>query len=304
MSINSGKIIKQRIKSVLVTSKMTKAMQMIAAVNMRKAVDRKVAARPFTYAAWKILAHLVRDDDEAVKKSVYLREREGNKTLIVLLASNRGLCGGFHSNLERRVRQYMNKYEGREFSAIVIGRKGEKIAKKLSIPMVASFTNLESTITRANRTAIFQVMQEEFLNKKVDRVVIIYTDHMNTMTQVPRVRQVMPLNITDLQDILEIIARKEGREADKNQSKIDYLMEPNKAQVVDEVVPLLIRAHLYHALLENKAASESARMMAMQKATDAAEEMVETLTLAYNQVRQAKITNEIAEIAASKAALE
>ncbi|MDR0462653.1 MAG: ATP synthase F1 subunit gamma [Pseudomonadales bacterium] len=305
--MSSSLLIKRRIKSVTATSKLTKAMQMIAAVNMKRAVKNAIASRPFTHATWKVLYQISDNLDFSKYKHPYLELREGNKALIVIMASNRGLCGAFHANLEKNIRQTieLNKEHGLDFdySAIVIGKKGENIAKKLGIPMVASFTHLENRIADTDVNAIFKVVSEEYLEGNFDRVILFYTDHINTMIQIPHARQLLPIVPEDLIETIKEIPGKKMDFENRHQ-KIEYKAEPDFTAVLDSALPLLIRAIIYHALLESKASAESARMIAMKNASESAIEMKDSLTLAFNQIRQGKITAEIAEIAASKAALE
>jgi F-type H+-transporting ATPase subunit gamma len=316
-------LIKRRLKSITATGKLTKAMQMIAASNMKRAVKNTLASRPFTLATWQILTSISQNlEPDVVKNSPFLTPRPGYDTLHRMIASKRGLCGSCHRNLEKKLRRFLTTPAAAaaaspvassaattkttpkitpHHAALVVGKKGETLAHKLGLPIIASFTNLENRFTAADLAAIYHLLSEEFFAGHYQRVQIFYTDYVNTLVQTPRQRQILPLVANELQAIIAEITPATLPDSPHHPP---YLIEPHASAVLTSALPLLIRALVYHALLESQASVSSARLIAMKNATDAATDMKEALTLTFNQLRQEKITAEIAQIAASKAALE
>jgi F-type H+-transporting ATPase subunit gamma len=239
-----------------------------------------------------------------------------------VITSNRGLCGSFHSQLEKKIHQVIDEpanllaypldratqAERRQageidFEWIVMGRKGEKIVRRLDHPILASFDKLNENTDPGELGAVFQVIRDAFDTGKFQKVVIFYTQYVNSMVQVPMVGQLLPIANEEIQRLSDQWAEHVPGFAERTTDKVNYLIEPNREALIDVIFKLLLKSLLYYYVLESKASVESARMMAMKNATDAAMEMEQILTLAYNQLRQNKITNEIAEISAGRAAL-
>jgi F-type H+-transporting ATPase subunit gamma len=240
----------------------------------------------------------------------------------VVITSNRGLCGSFHSQLEKKIRQVTDNpasllaypldaataAERRaageiDFEWIVVGRKGEKMIRRLNQPILASFNKLNENVDTGELNVVFKVIREAFDAGKFQKVVIFYTQYINSMHQVPVVGQLLPIAQEEIQRLTDQWAEYMPNFAQSDTNKVNYLIEPNREALIDVIFQLLLKSLLYYYVLESKASVESARMLAMKNATDAAMEMRGLLTLAYNQLRQSKITNEIAEISAGRAAL-
>ncbi len=319
----SIKLIKRRIRSVKNTAKLTKAMQMIATVNMRKAVNQSHLARPFaaeTISFLSTFSHFIKKNQIV---HPFVQEKPLKKVLGVVITSNRGLCGSFHTQLEKKIRQVISKPEilirypfdqlnsedkrshiEVDFEWLVMGKKGEKMIRRLDQPIIASFNQLNEDVKHSELNAIFKVIKEAFYSGKYQKVVIFYTQYINTLKQVPMMRQVLPLSEQEIQRISDEWEVNLDNFAPKTKQKTNYMIEPGRTELVEVIFLLLIKMILYYAVLESKASVESARMFAMKNATDAANDMGEILTLTYNQLRQSKITQEIAEISAGRAALE
>jgi F-type H+-transporting ATPase subunit gamma len=328
----SGKDIRRRIKSINNTKKITRAMEMVSAAKMRKSVTSVLRVRDYAKSAWSVLANLAR----AFEKYEYglLARREVKNILMIVVASNRGLCGSFNSQIAKKVREEIsnpkklkiNRVGNKRFEStvpdeqlnidfITIGRKADNIVRKLGKParnathsvaggnIIATFPDLTYTPTNEDVRPLAKIVIDEYLNEKYDKAVIIYTDYISTLSQKTRIRQILPVSRTDLEkQIAEMSVHADG--SGILEPALEYKVEPSPEEVLENVFPRLIEMQLFHAILESNASKESARMMAMRNATDAASDMADSFTLAYNQLRQMKITQEIAEISAGRAALE
>lgn len=293
----SARDIRRRIKGVKATGKITRAMEMISAVKMRKAVSAVLAIRPYAESVIQVLHQLaaVGGEDHPL-----LEVREVKKELYVVITSNRGLCGAFNSQIIKRVRQILREDTDREASFITIGKKGDAAVRRLGGDIVASFPDVLGTPTAELMRPIAKILIEAFESKRIDRVVMVYTDFKSMLSQEVKVRALMPVIEKDVQKALNEIEHGAIKERVMH---AEYVIEPSPKKVLWRMIPRLLEMELYHAVLESNASQESARMMAMRSATDAGKEMAADLTLAYNQIRQGKITQEIAELSAGMAAV-
>ncbi len=298
--------IRRRIKGVKGTGKITRAMEMISAVKMRKAVANVLAIRPYAESAIELLKQLKRAVGS--EDHILLTERSVKKELYVVITSNRGLCGAFNAQIVKRLRQTLKEDEGKERCFITIGKKGENAVRRmLASPIggngeiIASFPDVLAAPTVIGMRAVARLIIEEFETKRVDRVVMIYTDYISMLSQEVKVRALLPVAIKDTKKAMnEMISKTD----DVTGTTAEYVIEPTAKKVLWQMIPRLLEMELYHAVLESNASQESSRMMAMRNATDAAKDMVSDLTLAYNQLRQGKITQEIAELSAGMAAVQ
>jgi len=316
---NNTKEIRRRIKSIGNTKKITKAMEMVSATKMRRAVASVLAIRPYAHSAWSVLTNLARAFES--KNKGLLEAREVKSVLILVITSNKGLCGSFNSQIIKKIRQELkdpsrlkinrvgNKKieskiasENLQVDFITIGKKSEGIIRGLSKKIIASFPELTYLPSIESVRPVVKIIMEEYLNKNYDKVVVVYTDYISTINQQAKIRQILPISKIDIEKQIAEIDDTAG-EYGLEEPKLEYKVEPGPDEVLDFIFPRLIEMQIYHAILESNASKESARMMAMRNATDAASDMVEDLTLTYNQLRQTKITQEIAEISAGSAAL-
>jgi len=312
--------IKRRIKSVNNTKKLTRAMEMVAASKMRRAVASVLAIRPYAHSAWNVLINLA----EAFERyrTGLLAVREVRCILMIVVTSNRGLCGGFNSQLMRKVIEQVKKPTSLKINRVgsrridsgvpddqiqidfvTVGEKGANIVRKIGKKNVATFDELMYLPKPEDVRPLARLVMDEYQAEKYDKVVIAYTDYVSTMIQQPKLRQILPISKVDLEKQLadmDMLAEEVGLEKER----IEYKVEPAPKEVLASIWPRLVEMQLYHAILESNASKESARMVAMRNATEAAEDMVDGLTLIFNQLRQAGITQEIAEISAGRAALE
>ncbi|MEK9151230.1 MAG: ATP synthase F1 subunit gamma [Patescibacteria group bacterium] len=295
----SARDIRRRIKGVKSTGKITRAMEMISAVKMRKAVQSVVAIRPYAKSAIELLHQL----NVATKGDSHplLTERPVKRALYVVIASNRGLCGAFNTQIAKRLRATLKEDTGREQSFITIGKKGDMAVRRIGGNIIASFPDVLAAPTAESMRPIAKIIIDEFESRRVDRVVMVYTDYISVLVQAVKVRGLLPVTLKDTKKALNEM--KKGVAQEDRYLQAEYVIEPSPKKVLWKMIPRLIEMELYHAVLESNASQEAARMVAMQNATDAAKDMVSDLTLAYNQLRQAKITQEIAELSAGMAAV-
>lgn len=300
----SARDIRRRIKGVKSTGKITRAMEMISAAKMRKAIGTVLAIRPYAESALGLLQQL----NVAVDANEHplLRVRPIKKELYVVISSNRGLCGAFNAQIVKRLLSVLKEDTEREHCFIVVGKKAEMMAKRFGWDVIASFSDILNLPNVLDMRPITKIIIDEFESGRVDRVVMVYTDYISVMAQVVKVRALLPVALKDTKKALHEMdseTLKKGPILDGFQES-EYLIEPSPKKVLWRMIPRLIEMELYHAILESNASQESARMLAMQNATNSAKDMVFDLTLAYNQLRQSKITQEIAELSAGMAAVE
>ncbi|NTW27090.1 MAG: ATP synthase F1 subunit gamma [Candidatus Moranbacteria bacterium] len=313
--------IKRRIRSINSTKKITRAMEMVSAAKMRRAVASVLGIRPYAHSAWSVLTNLARAF-EASQGSGFLDVREVKSVLMVVVTSSRGLCGSFNTQIAKKIKEEILhpeklkinrigkkkiesnvKNEDLKIDFITVGKKGENLVRKLGKEIVAAFADGGAFAKVVDIKPLSKIVMDDYLAKKYDKVVVIYTDYVSAVNQQTRIRQILPISKIDIEkQIAEIdmLAKEYGLE----KPMVEYKVEPSPAEVLEFIIPRLIEMQLFHAILESQASEQSARMLAMRNATDAAGEMSEDLTLAYNQIRQGKITQEIAEISAGRAALE
>lgn len=281
------KAIKRRISSVKSTRKITKAMELVAASKMRRAVEAAVASRPYSQYAWDMLTRMLRATTEQVAHPL-LETREEGKTLVIVVTSNRGLCGGLNSNILRRTNELMATLTTPDFMSV--GKKGDRALSKTGSTLVASFVDIGDTPTYLSIAPIARLAMDGFVKGTYNKVLMVYSEFVSAIAQKPTVRQILPLTVT-----AEASAAVEAEE--------EFLFEPSADAVLETMIPRLVEVQLYQGMLEAAASEHSARMVAMRNATDAAKDMLDDLVFSWNRARQASITKEIAEISSGMTAL-
>lgn len=335
----SPRLIRRRIKSVTNTRKITKAMELVDAAKMRKAVAQVQATRPYAEASWRAIQEMAKVTDPTLHPLLRAHKNssgaalgsppeastKGNKALVVLYSSDRGLCGGYNSQLVKQFMAFAGKRKD-SVDIVAIGRKGQDQLRRRGFGMVAAFTGMTTASRMTDMRPIADLAITDFTAGKYDAVYLAFTDFRSALTQVPMVRQVLPIvrieglgevNVagggSDTRGAVETPAAPlhrglGGRTAGPPDGSPDgwgeFLFEPSPEAVLDTMLPRLVETQFYQALLESLASEHSARMLAMRSATDAASDMIDDLTLTFNQARQTGITREIAEISSGKAALE
>lgn len=313
--------IKRRIRSINSTKKITRAMEMVSAAKMRRAVSSVLGVRPYAHSAWHLFTNLARAFETFQGENPFLEVRPVRNVLVVVVASDRGLCGSFNTQIAKRLREEFRAPErlsaqqigarriraavdadAPRIGCITVGKKGELMVRKLKKEIIASFPDNAQFSVLTDIRPLAQIVSEEYAARTYDKVVVAYTDYVSAVTQQTRMRQILPISKLDIEQQIEemdILAKEYGVAG----PTMEYKVEPSPKELLEVIIPRLIEMQLFHAVLESQASEHAARMMAMRNATDAAAEMSGDLTLLYNQIRQGKITQEIAEISAGSSAL-
>ena len=290
----SPRDIRRRIKSVKNTAQITKAMQMVASSKMRKAQLAALAGRPYADLMNRVLAAVTKDEKEFTHP--LLETREVRKRCVIVVSTDKGLCGSLNSNLLREAA----KYEKDSTVYITAGRKASQFIARTKRQLAAEFTYKDAPLFSEAR-AISKFARDMFTKAEVDHVDIVFTNFINTLAQRPEVMPLLPVG-----EIKAVTAGLEGHAMEGELASgdgVEYLFEPSAAQVLGELLPHYLNFRIYQILLEAKASEHSARMVAMKNATDNAKQIIKDLTLEYNKLRQANITKELLEITTAQMAL-
>jgi F-type H+-transporting ATPase subunit gamma len=291
--------IRRRIKSVKNTSQITKAMQMVAAAKMRKAQQRALHGRPYAEAMSKMLAALATAGGTAELHPLLQNRDTVRRELVLVIATDKGLCGALNTNLMREVA----KFDPSRTTFVVIGRKAAQFLGRLKRDLQAEFELKEAFSFLESKQASKFVI-EKFLAGDVDKVSVAFTDFISTLRQVPTIRTVLPVTNFEIGDLEgEHGARTTAAPVTGSDNTLEYLFEPSASGVLEGLVPHYVHFSVYQMVLESRASEHSARMVAMKNATDNAKQLIKDLTLEYNKVRQAGITTELLEITTAQMAL-
>ncbi|TMC03688.1 MAG: ATP synthase F1 subunit gamma [Chloroflexi bacterium] len=267
------------------TQKITKAMQVVAATRLRRAQSAVQATRPY---AEKMIEVLQTTADLATEyRHPYLERREGNRAVLIVITADRGLCGALNSNTLRAVNRHVNEHHPGQSRYVTIGRKGRDFLIRYGRDVIADVSGLPDRPGVAPVLPAIRAALDEYDEGRADTVVLAYARWVSTLRQEPVVRTLLPLEIPE---------RRDGAGA-------DYLYEPGPEEVLDALLPRYIESQVYEAVLENQASFYSAQMIAMQNATNAAGDLIDSLTLTANKVRQASITTELLDIVGGAEAL-
>ena len=289
-----GKEIRGKIKSVENTKKSTKAMEMVAASKMRKAQDRMRSARPYAEKVRNIAAHLGAANPEYVHP--FMKSNDVKKTGLIVVTTDKGLCGGMNTNVLRAVTAKLRELQGEgvQTETVAIGNKGLGFLTRVGAKVVSQATQLGDTPHLEKLIGPVKVLLDQYEKGELNAVYIAYTRFINTMKQESVIEQLLPLSAEQMQQ--------ETRDSGKQHSW-DYLYEPDAQSVIDDLLVRYVEALAYQAVAENMASEQSARMVAMKAATDNAGNVINELKLVYNKTRQAAITKELSEIVAGAAAV-
>ena len=283
-----GKEIRNQIKSVKNTQKITRAMEMVAASKMRKAQDRMAASRPYADKMRNVVAHLAHAHPEY--KHSYMQDREVKRVGFIVVSSDRGLCGGLNNNLFRSTVRTLREWDekGIDIDLCTIGSKAGGYFKRLGSNISASTSQLGDAPKIEDLIGTVKVMLDAFDNGEIDRLYVVYNKFVNTMTQDPTIDQLLPIEKSDDEELSH---------------HWDYLYEPEAKEVLTDLLTRYIESLVYQASVENVACEQAARMVAMKSASDNAGTMIDDLELVYNKARQAAITQELSEIVGGAAAV-
>ena len=283
------KEIRNRITSIKSTMQITSAMKMVSAAKLKKAQDAIVAMRPYSSKLTELLQNLsaTLDGDSG---GAFAIQREVSRVLLVVVTSNRGLCGGFNSSITKEtVRTIKEKYKNVSVDLLTIGKKGGDILGK-SYNIIEKRNDIFDDLTFNNVAIIAEKLMEMYVDGSYDKIELVYNQFKNAATQIPQVEQYLPIKPVEVSATAT--------------SNSDYIFEPSKVEIVEALIPKALKTQLYKALRDSFASEHGARMTAMHKATDNAKDLRDDLLLTYNKARQAAITNEILEIVGGAEALK
>ena len=307
----SLKEVRTRISSVASTKQITSAMKMVSASKLRRAQDAIIAMRPYAFKLKEILENLSSSLDTS--EGIYSSQREIRNVLIIVITSNRGLCGAFNSNVIKRTNKLAyDKYKKHSVSVICIGKKGADYFKKTELSIMGSdmpkrLYGLYDDLTFDNVAPVAEKIMNSFVDGEFDRVELVYNQFKNASVQILTAEQFLPVQPPGSGEANAQESQPETKEQEENSTtpfRSDYIFEPGKEEIVRELIPKSLKVQFYKALLESYASEHGARMTAMHMATDNATELLKELKLSYNKARQAAITSEILEIVGGAEALK
>lgn len=276
--------IKIRIRSVKSTQKITKAMEMIAASKMKRAQQQALKGRPYVNKLSQIISNLVFLNDPKLTHNLLKKRSEVKNVGYIFLTANRGLCGAYNTNVIRKMLEILREKNQTQETVITVGRKGRQAMERIGKAVLADFEAMSDKPTFLETLGISRVVVDDFLNGKLDEVYMVYNHFYSTVSQKPVVTKLLPVE--------------PNAELSAGTMKRDYIFEPNKELLLNELLHRYVETMVYQVVLESMASEHSARMMAMHQAADNASDIVSNLTLHYNKARQAKITTQILEVVA------
>jgi F-type H+-transporting ATPase subunit gamma len=280
------RLIRRRIRGIQSTAKISRAMEMIATLKMRRAQERGLAGRPYSEKIRQVIADLAALPQAGAPLHPLLQRRPVEKIAIIHVTPDRGLCGGLNANLNRRTARFILEQEI-AVTLITIGRKGRDFMRRYGREIRAEFTALGDRPSLLDTLPISRIVIDDYTNGLIDLVYLVYAQFISTMSQKPLVQQILPVEPAEI----------------PRAQNVDYIYEPGAGMVLGELLPRFVEMQVYHAILESIASEQSARMVAMRNATDNANELIEELTLMYNKARQESITKELLDITGGAAAL-
>jgi F-type H+-transporting ATPase subunit gamma len=287
------KEVRNRIASVSSTQQITKAMKMVSAAKLKRATNAIVQLRPYATKLNELLANLSASLEDGA--SPYLQEREPVRVLVVVVSSNRGLAGAFNTNVIKTANnliadKYSEQLKAGNVSVVAIGKKSQEFYQRRKYNVIGNNNDLYLDLNFTNTSKITEAIMEGFVNGDYDRVELVYNHFRNAAIQYQVAEQLLP------------VPKPEGK-IEVKAAQVDYILEPSKEEIVEQLIPKNIKIQLYRAVLDSHASEHGARMTAMDKATENAGDLLKALKLSYNQARQAAITTELTEIVSGAAAL-
>ncbi|EKD76413.1 MAG: hypothetical protein ACD_43C00121G0002 [uncultured bacterium] len=305
-----GREIKNRLRSIKNSKKITKAMELVSAAKMRRAVQGAINTRTYANMLWDIMFRIVTTIElkptDLVQRFFSLAPEPKRKehATVIFFTSNRGLCGAFNSNVMKQVLPLVKEYGQDNVEVIAFGKKGVVTLNNLGIKAEFAYVKDDTAKDISSITEVASYVYKQYRDGKTHNVVVAYTDYHSAVLQTPVMKQLFPLDRAgSISKGVENDEVKHLPATPDTGATVDYIYEPNKLDVLEYIIPRLTEVQLFQALLESNASEHSARMVAMKNATDSAKDMVDELVLAFNRSRQASITREIAEISAGTAAV-
>ncbi|MEK7088811.1 MAG: ATP synthase F1 subunit gamma [Patescibacteria group bacterium] len=298
----STKEIKRRIKSVKSTKKITKAMELVAASKMKRVVSSTLASRLYAEYSWEILTSIAKDT-EKITHPLFI-ERKVKNILLLLITSNRGLCGAYNTQVIKKVLALLKNGNGNiNIDIVTIGKKGDTMMRRIGKNIIASFFELPANISISDIVPISEFVINEYSLSHYDKILVAYTDFISALSQKPNIKQVIPISKTEFTESAEVRLPQDGSKASVEGKMTDYLFEGDQEALIGSLAEKITRMQIYQMFLESNASEQSSRMVAMKNASEAAGEMIDDLTLVFNKARQSNITREISEISAGMASV-
>ncbi len=297
------KQVKNKIQSTKKTGQVTKAMESVSAVKMRKSQERAFISRPYVQAAMRILTRVLQVQEATLHP--LLQRRDSGRHLLVVVTSDKGLAGSVNSAVLKRAERYLAEYPDTDI--VAVGRKAADFARREKKTILTEYTNVGDDVTMADVDAMTQAVLISFTDATYQKVMVIYQNFLSTFEQEPTMRNVLPLDPAEVHYLLKGIKPTSGKFSEvphEPDAAVAYKLEPDAESVLNTLLPQLVQIIFYHALLESKASEHSARMVAMKNATDKSKEVIKALTIEYNKERQAAITAEVSEITAGAEAMQ
>ena len=305
----STKSVKQRIKSVKNTAQITKAMEVVSATKMRRSQEFALRARPYAVASLELLVNLLERSNSVPD---LLASREVRHTAILVIASDKGLAGAFNSNVIKKTEAVIAQKQknGNKVTLITVGKKIKDIFRRRNVDVAESFWGFGDYTMPDDTLPVANYVMNRFLDGSFDEVVAVYTHFRTTLVQETVMKKILPADKESLEYAIKSIVPEHGRFSDTREPQpherynFEYTFEPSAKEILDVVIPQLLRIQMHHIVLESNASEHSARMVAMKSASDNAGDLIGTLTLAFNKARQSSITQELTEITSGREALE
>lgn len=295
--------IKSKIQAVGNIKKITRAMELVSVSKMKKATEAALSTRPYANKALEILVNISRQ--RALKHPLFVHGND-KRNLVVIVSSNKGLCGNYNTNVFKAVKTFIsrvqNKHEA-EIDFITVGKRSEKIAQKMGGTIVASFIDLPEEVRLDSVSPLVRVVREEFESGKYYNVVVIYTNYISALSNEALARQVLPVKVENVINMIDESGKTIPGSHEPSSDFSNYIFEPDEEEVVDQALKSLTEIQIFQTVLESRASEHSARMMAMKNATENADRLRDDLVLSFNRARQAGITREISEISSGAEAL-
>lgn len=296
--MESTRNIKRQVQSVKNIAKITKAMEMVSAAKMKRSQEAALASRPYAEAALRLLQNIGPQLQELQKNYPLAERRVVKKIALLVITSDKGLCGGLNSNVIRLAQKFLAENDGKTIEIIAVGKKSEKAFRGKN-NITAYFDLSGKTLTLKETFPVSHLLMEDFKKRQYDEVWAVYTNFISTLKQEPDMKKILPVTETTLKQTIEEMGEDEKGRANKLHTEVtEYIFEPSAEQLLNSLLPGIVETQVFHVLLESGASEHSARMVAMKNATESAEEVLEDLNLSYNYARQQKITQEMTEISA------
>lgn len=299
--MSNAKEIKRKIGSIKNTSKITKAMELISTVKMKKAQDLALQKKDFVLEMLKIFTRI----EEFLHDFPYFQKSESKKTLAVVITSNKGLCGGYNVNVMKKVNEYVKENSSEEMQYITLGKKATSFVARTGNTLLADFSpEFTDNVDPRFVKTVTELIYERYLTGEYGKVVVFYNYYVNSIKQVPMAREFLPIDDSGVRKYLEDIVDDPEKLKSLENDVTEYIIEPSMESIAMDVIPMILDMMFYDIILEAKASEHSARMVAMKAAKDNSKKIADMLTLQYNKARQAMITREVSEIVAGVESLK